>query len=81
MGGGPVRWGLVTRAGSILARPAEIRASGFMRRLGLTASRDVVPLVPFADPLSGSELEARLLQHSPRLFAGPWTDWPPLTPS
>lgn len=66
----PVRWGVVDGAGLRLARPVTLEASRLMRWLRLTASRDAVPLVPFAHPLAGSELEARLRQHCPRLFAG-----------
>lgn len=66
----PVHWGVTNDDGLVLARPASLEASRFMRWLRLTASRDAVPLAPFAYPLAGSELEAQLRRHSPRLFAG-----------
>lgn len=66
----PMRWGIATGAGLTLSRPAEVTASRFMRWLRLSAAPDVVPLVPFADPLAGSALEGQLRHHCPRLFAG-----------
>jgi hypothetical protein len=60
--------GIFEGTGILLARPAQVRAPGLFRRLGLAASADFVPLDPFTERLVGSALEADLLGHCPKLF-------------